>query len=259
MKPKEIAIAVAQRKSQEAAAAAGQSRMLALERKATAAADAMVPQTTQNSVGGADANASLATPLQAAAGQLQRLGQARDTATPGPTQQRSPPRRRKASPPAAPIVTAAIPPLHSIGARAVMSAELSSSPLYALLQDPSAPSRTCALAPIISALEKTPAHELLRSGCSGIDELVNGWLADANSVAVGVPVPTVRPGRPTSPSSAAVVVDPRVLRRSLFQHAAADIAARERAVAFSAQEQRGETLLTPQEIAEVRFGGKIIF
>ena len=190
-----------------------------------------------------DCDDSPTSPLQAAAGDLQRqrLRPSRDTASPGRTQQRSPPRLSRAPPP-----RPKAPPLHSIGARAVVSAELSSSPLYALLQDPSSLTGTFSLKPLIAALEATPPHEPLRSGCPGLDNLANGWLADANATASGEPAP-----HRVKPAALAVSVDPRVLRQSLFQHAIADISARERAVAFSSQDQLGETQLSPGEVEEV--------
>lgn len=259
MKPKEIAITIAQRKSQEAAAAAGQARMLALERKAAAAATAGAEDWDAAREDGREQGVARpksafddesddalpqqqASPLQAAAGDLQRWQPARNTASPGRAQQRSPPRQSRAPPP-----RPAAPPLHSVGVRAVVSAELSSSPLYALLQDPRSLTGTFDLAPLIAALESTPPHEPLRSGCPGLDDLANGWLADANATASGEPAP-----QRAKPAALAASVDPRVLRQSLFQHAIADIASRERAVAFSSQDRLGETQLSPGEVEEVR-------
>lgn len=259
LKPKEIAIAVAQRKSQEAAAAAGQARMVALERKAAAAAAASATvafhqMAAPHSPGGSDGDDGTPSPLQSTAGELRQNWRGpQDTASsPGLATQQQPWASRRdlvsgtsiAHPP--PVA----PTLHSIGARAAISAEFSSSPLYALLQDPASPSGTYALAPLIASLDATPPHEPLASGCTGLDDLVNGWLADANTAATGEV--GQRPAR-TKPAIIGVSVDPRVLRQSLFQRAVADVATRERAIAFAAQEQRGETQLTPGEVAEVRW------
>ena len=229
--------------------------MVALERKAAAAASATAAfQTAAPRSPGSDGDDGAPSPLQSTAGELrQNWRGSQDTASsPGLATQQQPPwasRRDLGSgnSPAHPPPVA--PTLHSIGARAAISAEFSSSPLYALLQDPASPSGTYALAPLIALLEATPPHEPLASGCSGLDDLVNGWLADANTAATGEVVQ--RPAR-TKPAIIGVSVDPRVLRQSLFQRAVADVATRERAIAFAAQEQRGETQLMPGEVAEVR-------